>query len=486
MISLTLYFLVSSSLFFSTILELAIKYQDAYEAFSMIFNEKKCRFFFVNFCISLLCFLIKIILNLLLGHTNLSNWRQTFSQINRGFLYDIVLCLPSLLFNSDKVYLGLLITPLLVSILSYLNITIVDSLAISQHAGNLNIHRKIMVFQLLLFFFSLYVFCKYLIYFSHSNELYICMLCTISADSTMNTLLQLMKHVIFLTDLKTLGASERSIRYNFLVQLIIEVIQIFIYILMSLYGMAVGLQSYFYNSLKIAFLINSFEFHIFNYKNWNKLMPALNSKLPNATQEDLSNENICVICRLEMTPGEAKKLPCGHCYHLSCLQQWITQKMKCPLCQYNLNGLIEEEENLFQRFFGNLVFGEEFERLQRNRNHLMHHHHHHRHRRHRRRRNQQNEEENQNNADQDNQQNNHDEENLNSGKYNEEANEINEEIDNSLEINELIGDNTHEIEENDINQNDGPNESSESSNDFSQSIGGNSISTEPIQYDIEE
>lgn len=40
--------------------------------------------------------------------------------------------------------------------------------------------------------------------------------------------------------------------------------------------------------------------------------------------------------------GDIKKLPCGHCFHAQCLQNWAQRQMKCPLCQYNLKNILNK------------------------------------------------------------------------------------------------------------------------------------------------
>jgi len=58
---------------------------------------------------------------------------------------------------------------------------------------------------------------------------------------------------------------------------------------------------------------------------------------PNATQEELANDNTCIICREEMMPGaSAKKLPCGHIFHAACLRSWFQRQQTCPTCRLDV------------------------------------------------------------------------------------------------------------------------------------------------------
>ncbi|ORY71770.1 uncharacterized protein BCR38DRAFT_330459 [Pseudomassariella vexata] len=68
------------------------------------------------------------------------------------------------------------------------------------------------------------------------------------------------------------------------------------------------------------------------------------NRYPDATQEELSREDTCIICREEMRlwdPNVAgavertrpKKLPCGHILHFGCLKSWLERQQVCPTCR---------------------------------------------------------------------------------------------------------------------------------------------------------
>lgn len=69
------------------------------------------------------------------------------------------------------------------------------------------------------------------------------------------------------------------------------------------------------------------------------------NRYPDATADELSQENTCIICREEMRPWDPvnhpgaidrirpKKLPCGHVLHLGCLKSWLERQQVCPTCR---------------------------------------------------------------------------------------------------------------------------------------------------------
>ena len=59
-------------------------------------------------------------------------------------------------------------------------------------------------------------------------------------------------------------------------------------------------------------------------------------RYPNATAEELaSGDNVCIICREEMTTS-CKKLPCNHIFHTSCLRSWFQRQQTCPTCRLDV------------------------------------------------------------------------------------------------------------------------------------------------------
>ncbi|KAK7493457.1 hypothetical protein BaRGS_00015357 [Batillaria attramentaria] len=68
----------------------------------------------------------------------------------------------------------------------------------------------------------------------------------------------------------------------------------------------------------------------------------MNTLYPNATEEELaSGDNVCIICREEMTTS-CKKLPCNHIFHTSCLRSWFQRQQTCPTCRLDSTTCLED------------------------------------------------------------------------------------------------------------------------------------------------
>ena len=119
----------------------------------------------------------------------------------------------------------------------------------------------------------------------------------------------------------------------------------FFTVLMTFYGIPIHIMRDLFMSVRsLIKRINDF----IQYRNATRDM---NTRYPDATGDDLSRENICIVCREEMRPWtppgaegtqagrrvderqRPKKLPCGHILHFSCLRSWLERQQVCPTCR---------------------------------------------------------------------------------------------------------------------------------------------------------
>lgn len=61
----------------------------------------------------------------------------------------------------------------------------------------------------------------------------------------------------------------------------------------------------------------------------------MEENFPIASSEELAqNTDDCAICWDHM--NSARKLPCGHFFHTTCLRSWLEQDTSCPTCRHSL------------------------------------------------------------------------------------------------------------------------------------------------------
>ncbi|RWA08042.1 hypothetical protein EKO27_g7070 [Xylaria grammica] len=114
---------------------------------------------------------------------------------------------------------------------------------------------------------------------------------------------------------------------------------VFFAILMMFYGLPIHIMRDLFMTAR------SFLKRLGALMRYRKALQDMN-KYPDATQEDLTREDTCIICREEMRPWDPsavgaversrpKKLPCGHILHFGCLKGWLErQQARMVLLQH--------------------------------------------------------------------------------------------------------------------------------------------------------
>lgn len=118
----------------------------------------------------------------------------------------------------------------------------------------------------------------------------------------------------------------------------------------------------------VAMTIRSFYKRINDFIRYRQATRDMNARYPDATPEEISREDVCIICRENMNPwrppGEEtaqhpeaavnnlhfplpmderlrpKKLPCGHILHFACLRSWLERQQNCPTCRAPVLGAV--------------------------------------------------------------------------------------------------------------------------------------------------
>lgn len=86
---------------------------------------------------------------------------------------------------------------------------------------------------------------------------------------------------------------------------------------------------------EIKNIINSIP----SFKYEEKKQPAGSSDKPNSDKnKDSNNKDSCAICLEDLQSGQmVKALACSHKFHSKCINFWLKQKLKCPLCKERVN-----------------------------------------------------------------------------------------------------------------------------------------------------
>lgn len=107
----------------------------------------------------------------------------------------------------------------------------------------------------------------------------------------------------------------------------------------------------------VVLTIRSFYKRIIDFVRYRQATRDMNARYPDATADEVTREDVCIICREDMRPWQQqpnqaqpgvadtasttalderlrpKKLPCGHILHFACLRSWLERQQNCPTCR---------------------------------------------------------------------------------------------------------------------------------------------------------
>ncbi|CAF2078478.1 BnaCnng68430D [Brassica napus] len=139
------------------------------------------------------------------------------------------------------------------------------------------------------------------------------------------------KYVFFVTDMIMDGQWEKKPVYTFYLELIRDLLHLsmyicFFFVIFMNYGVPLHLLRELYETFR------NFQIRVSDYLRYRKITSNMNDRFPDATPEELTaSDATCIICREEMTT--AKKLICGHLFHVHCLRSWLERQQTCPTCR---------------------------------------------------------------------------------------------------------------------------------------------------------
>ncbi|XP_021725805.1 ERAD-associated E3 ubiquitin-protein ligase HRD1B-like [Chenopodium quinoa] len=145
------------------------------------------------------------------------------------------------------------------------------------------------------------------------------------------TVAMFMKYIFYVSDMLMDGQWEKKAVCTFYLELIRDLLHLSMYLCFFMvifvnYGVPLHLIRELYETFR------NFKIRIADYIRYRKITSNMNDRFPDATPEELdTSDATCIICREEMTT--AKKLRCGHFFHVHCLRSWLERQNTCPTCR---------------------------------------------------------------------------------------------------------------------------------------------------------
>ncbi|XP_074468057.1 E3 ubiquitin-protein ligase AMFR-like isoform X1 [Sebastes fasciatus] len=150
----------------------------------------------------------------------------------------------------------------------------------------------------------------------------------------------IMRYSIHLWDLNHPGTWESKGTYVYYTDFVMELTMLFLdlmhHIHMLLFGNIWLSMASLVIFMQLRYLFHEVQRRVRRHKNYLRVINNMEARFAVATAEELAtNDDDCAICWDTMVT--ARKLPCGHLFHNSCLRSWLEQDTSCPTCRTSLN-----------------------------------------------------------------------------------------------------------------------------------------------------
>ncbi|XP_058838910.1 E3 ubiquitin-protein ligase AMFR-like [Topomyia yanbarensis] len=163
---------------------------------------------------------------------------------------------------------------------------------------------------------------------------------------SIRTLHVLIRYAMFLYDMRQGGITHESISWDkrgpvaYYIELSFEVAALIVdfghHLHMLLWSNIFLSMASLVIIMQLRCLINEIQRKIKKHRNYLWVLNHMEKTYPLATSDDLKqNSDNCAICWEKMET--ARKLPCAHLFHNSCLQSWLEQDTSCPTCRLGLS-----------------------------------------------------------------------------------------------------------------------------------------------------
>ncbi|XP_064785467.1 E3 ubiquitin-protein ligase AMFR [Oncorhynchus masou masou] len=150
----------------------------------------------------------------------------------------------------------------------------------------------------------------------------------------------IIRYFIHLWDLNHEGTWESKGSYvyytDFVMELALLGLDLMHHIHMLLFGNIWLSMASLVIFMQLRYLFHEVQKRIRRHKNYLRVINNMEARFAVATSDELvANNDDCAICWDSMLT--ARKLPCGHLFHNSCLRSWLEQDTSCPTCRMSLN-----------------------------------------------------------------------------------------------------------------------------------------------------
>jgi E3 ubiquitin-protein ligase synoviolin len=216
----------------------------------------------------------------------------------------------------------------------------------SHNLPSLHDHQRLITGQLFLLFVGLRLMFRFLRLALGGNS-FLLLLTLHFGLGVLDAASDLVSHLIFLSDRRSGGNSQSTFRFNLVTQLVFQVMQL---VLRAVFTVS-HLRKAIFPLWVLRSLCKSADailVKIITFWKWHRLRSLISEALPAPDDTELGPDSLCVICRALLSKQDSRRLPCGHLYHIDCLEQWLSEHTACPFCQQDISSLLMAPGNMLQ------------------------------------------------------------------------------------------------------------------------------------------
>nr|AIZ68178.1 E3 ubiquitin-protein ligase synoviolin-like protein [Albuca bracteata] len=309
-----------------------------YPAMVYLYTSKICFVLLLNMGLVVMCILWQLVKRLFLGTLREAEVERLNEQAWREVM-EIVFAITIFRQDFSVTALALVTALLLIKTLHWLAQKRIEYIETTPSVPLLS-HIRMVSFMVFLFvvdcLFLHSSFKSLLQSWPASLALFFTFEYTILASTTISTFL---KYAFYVCDMLLEGQWEKKAVFTFYLELIRDLMHLTLYICFFLvicanYNPPLHLIRELYETSR------SFKNRVADYIRYRKVTSNMDERFPDATAEELNTSDAtCIICREEMVT--AKKLLCGHLFHVHCLRSWLERQNTCPTCR----ALVDPSEN---------------------------------------------------------------------------------------------------------------------------------------------
>lgn len=301
-----------------------------YPATVYLSTSKVCLVLLLNMGLVIMCIMWQLTKKIFLGSLREAEVERLNEQSWREVM-EILFAITIFRQDFSVMFLAMVTALLLIKSLHWLAQKRVEYIETTPTVPMLSHIRIVSFMGFLLLVDSLFLYnsVKYLIQTRQASvSLFFSFEYMILATTTISTFV---KYVFYVSDMLMEGQWERKAVYTFYLELIRDLLHLSMYLCFFLvifvnYGVPLHLIRELYETFR------NFKLRIADYIRYRKITSNMNDRFPDATPEELNaSDATCIICREEMTT--AKKLVCGHLFHVHCLRSWLERQHTCPICR---------------------------------------------------------------------------------------------------------------------------------------------------------